>query len=109
MLLVAAQAIRVVLANILPLRTLYLRKTNFPIPYNACHERGWTDSYLLKVNGTVAGYGSISITSDVILFEDHAATAYGLPGSVFRRRRYADPVLDGEGVEPAGDYVIEER
>src|SRR6185312_4542873 len=27
--------------------------------YNACHERGWTDSYLLTVNNLPVGYGSI--------------------------------------------------
>ncbi|HEV7521516.1 MAG TPA: GNAT family N-acetyltransferase, partial [Candidatus Angelobacter sp.] len=27
--------------------------------YNACHERGWTDSYLLKIDDINVGYGAI--------------------------------------------------
>jgi GNAT superfamily N-acetyltransferase len=52
-------AARVELARILPLRALYLREANFQIRYNACHERGWTDSYLLTADGADVGYGSI--------------------------------------------------
>ena len=47
------------LKDILPLRGLFLQETNFQIRYNACHERGWTDSYLLKVGGIDVGYGAI--------------------------------------------------
>jgi GNAT superfamily N-acetyltransferase len=52
-------AARVELARILPLRAHYLRETNCQIRYNACHERGWTDSYLLTADGADVGYGSI--------------------------------------------------
>jgi len=41
------------------LRNLFLHETNFQIRYNACHERGWTDSYLLTSDDVEAGYGSI--------------------------------------------------
>lgn len=41
------------------LRGLFLQETNFQIRYNACHERGWTDSYLLIVDGAQTGYGSV--------------------------------------------------
>lgn len=47
------------LQAILPLRNLFLQETNFQIRYNACHERGWTDSYLLKIDDGEVGYGSI--------------------------------------------------
>jgi hypothetical protein len=47
------------LKTILPLRNLFLQETNFQIRYNACHERGWTDSYLLTVDDVEGGYGSI--------------------------------------------------
>ena len=47
------------LKSILPLRGLFLQETNFQIRYNACHERGWTDSYLLKIDGFDVGYGSV--------------------------------------------------
>src|SRR3954453_18199431 len=47
------------LAEILPLRNLFLQECNFQIRYNACHERGWTDSYILKCNDDKIGYGSI--------------------------------------------------
>jgi GNAT superfamily N-acetyltransferase len=47
------------LKDILALRALFLQETNFQIRYNACHERGWTDSYLLKIDGLDVGYGVI--------------------------------------------------
>ncbi len=55
----AATARRVDLKDILPLRTLFLQETNFQIRYNACHERGWTDSYLLLADDLPIGYGAI--------------------------------------------------
>ena len=47
------------LQNIQSLRALYLQETNFQIRYDACHERGWTDSYLLMMDDIAVGYGSI--------------------------------------------------
>lgn len=41
------------------LRLLFLQEINAQVRYNACHERGWTDSYLLAVNGLPVGYGSV--------------------------------------------------
>jgi GNAT superfamily N-acetyltransferase len=47
------------LKEILYLRSLYLQENNFQIRYNACHERGWTDSYIVTFNHEKIGYGSI--------------------------------------------------
>jgi GNAT superfamily N-acetyltransferase len=47
------------LKRIEPLRALFLREANFQVRYNACHERGWTDSYLLTSGHVEIGYGSI--------------------------------------------------
>jgi len=47
------------LEAILPLRNLFLQEANFQIRYNSCHERGWTDSYLLAIDDVEVGYGSI--------------------------------------------------
>lgn len=47
------------LPAILPLRQLFLQECNFQIRYNACHERGWTDSYLLTSGEAPVGYGAI--------------------------------------------------
>jgi GNAT superfamily N-acetyltransferase len=47
------------LEKILPFRALFLQEANHQIRYNACHERGWTDSYLLKLDSLDVGYGSI--------------------------------------------------
>jgi len=47
------------LQAILPLRNLFLQENNFQIRYNACHERGWSDSYLLLADGAEIGYGSV--------------------------------------------------
>ena len=53
------QCVKVSLADILPLRTLFLQENNFQIRYDACHVRGWSDSYLLSVNAQQVGYGSV--------------------------------------------------
>jgi len=50
---------RVELQEIMALRALFLQETNFQIRYNATHERGWTDSYLLTDGDLRVGYGSI--------------------------------------------------
>ena len=50
---------KVSLKEILPLRNLFLQENNFQIRYNACHERGWTDSYIITHNDDKIGYGSI--------------------------------------------------
>src|SRR3954453_22076747 len=55
----AAAVLKAQLSDILAYRNLFLQETNFQIRYNACHERGWADSYLLTVDGSAVGYGSI--------------------------------------------------
>ena len=50
---------KVSLKEILYLRNLFLQENNFQIRYNACHERGWTDSYLFNFNSETIGYGSV--------------------------------------------------
>jgi len=50
---------KVGLEAILPLRALFLKEANCQIRYNAVHERGWSDSYLISLDGRTAGYGSI--------------------------------------------------
>jgi len=47
------------LNEILNLRNLFLQENNFQIRYNACHERGWSDSYIFIYNNEKIGYGSI--------------------------------------------------
>ncbi|HEV2416521.1 MAG TPA: GNAT family N-acetyltransferase [Terriglobia bacterium] len=53
-----ARAIKAELKDIQSLRALFLQETNFQIRYNSCHERGWTDSYLLIIDDVTVGYGS---------------------------------------------------
>jgi GNAT superfamily N-acetyltransferase len=53
------KVVKAALKEILPLRALFLQETNFQIRYNACHERGWTDSYLLTMDDRPVGYGSV--------------------------------------------------
>ena len=45
--------------DIQPLRQLFLQENNFQIRYDACHQRGWADPYLLALNGITVGYGAI--------------------------------------------------
>jgi hypothetical protein len=55
----AAKAVKAKLEDIQVLRALFLQETNFQVRYNACHERGWTDSYLLMIDDGKIGYSSI--------------------------------------------------
>lgn len=50
---------KVGLEAILPLRALFLEEANRQVRYNAVHERGWSDSYLLCIDDRAVGYGSI--------------------------------------------------
>jgi GNAT superfamily N-acetyltransferase len=52
-------ATRVPLDNILFLRALFLNEINAQVRYNACHERGWSDSYIIKDQDQIIGYGSV--------------------------------------------------
>ena len=54
-----AKALKTELKDIQSLRALFLQETNFQIRYDACHERGWTDSYIFIYNNEKIGYGSI--------------------------------------------------
>lgn len=53
------KAIETHLKVILPFRKKFLKENKFQIRYNACHERNWTDSYLLLKGSQAVGYGSI--------------------------------------------------
>jgi len=68
------------LQAILLLRNLFLQETNFQIRYNACHERGWADSYLLTINDVEVGYGSIKgqeIADRDTIFEFYLVPPFG--------------------------------
>ncbi len=54
-----ARVVKATLADIQSLRALFLQETNCQIRYDACHARGWTDSYLLEVDDVRVGYGSV--------------------------------------------------
>lgn len=45
--------------EVLPLRGLYRREMSCQIIRDSWHGRGWTDSYLLRLNGRVVGYGLV--------------------------------------------------
>jgi GNAT superfamily N-acetyltransferase len=74
------RVIKVSLVEILHLRTLFLHENNFQIRYNACHERGWTDSYIIIYNSEKIGYGSIkgngNITDRDAIFEFYIIPSY---------------------------------
>jgi hypothetical protein len=54
------------LNDILHLRTLFLQECNFQVRYNACHERGWSDSYLISIDGANIGYASVKGKDDLV-------------------------------------------
>ncbi len=88
------------LKTILPLRHLFLQETNFQIRYNACHERGWTDSYLLTSDEVEIGYGSIN--GQEIADRDTVFEFYLIPPF----RKYSSLVLP-ELIAASGAIFIE--
>jgi GNAT superfamily N-acetyltransferase len=55
----AINVYKVSLQDILYLRRLFLQANNVQIRYNSCHERGWSDSYIVEHKGLKIGYGSV--------------------------------------------------
>jgi GNAT superfamily N-acetyltransferase len=53
------RATKTKLKTIQPLRELFLQEANHQVRYNATHERGWSDSYLLTLDAAEVGYGSL--------------------------------------------------
>jgi GNAT superfamily N-acetyltransferase len=47
------------LARVQRLRDLFLFECHCQVRYNACHERGWSDSYILACDGREVGYGAV--------------------------------------------------
>ncbi len=88
------------LKAILPLRNLYLQENNFQIRYNACHERGWTDSYLLTLDDLEIGYGSIN--GQEIKNRDTIFEFYIIPPF----RKFAGPIFP-KLVDVSGASIIE--
>lgn len=54
-----AKATKAELKDIERLRRLFLQENNFQIRYDACHQRGWTDSYVLSLDDVTVGYGAV--------------------------------------------------
>ena len=57
--LMKATVNKTALSDVLPMRQQHLAEMNCQIRYNACHERGWTDSWVLCLDDRLVGYGSI--------------------------------------------------
>ncbi|MGQ0648938.1 MAG: GNAT family N-acetyltransferase [Gemmatimonadaceae bacterium] len=51
---------RVPLDEIRPFRDLYRHELRCQIIHDSYHQRGFTDSYLIRLNGTAVGYGSVA-------------------------------------------------
>ena len=69
--------------EILTLRDLYRKEMNCQIVRDSWHGRGWTDSYLLRLNERVVGYGLV----------------VGLPGG-FQPTDKSSQVLNTEAGKP---------
>src|SRR5581483_4736301 len=81
---------KVKLPDILPLRVLFLQENNFQVRYNACHERGWSDSYLISSGNAHIGYGSVKGKEDLsqrdAIFEFYVLPAWrSHAGDIFRQ------------------------
>lgn len=52
--------------QILYLRSLFLQENNFQIRYNATHERGWTDSYIIQYGKETIGYAAMKGLENIV-------------------------------------------
>ena len=76
---VSIQAVKVPRDRIARLRRQFLDTTAFQLRYYAVHERGWSDSYLISVDGADAGFGSIKgqeIPDRDTVFEFYVAPSF---------------------------------
>ena len=80
---------KVSLSDILHLRTLFLQENKFQVRYDACHVRGWTDSYLVNIDGVNVGYCSVKGKDDLSL-RDAIFEFYLTPKS----RKYANAAFE---------------
>lgn len=75
------------LQSIEPLRRLFLQENNFQIRYNACHERQWSDSYVITSGATTIGYGAVKgmnqVTDRDAVFEFYVIPTFRKKATVF--------------------------
>jgi GNAT superfamily N-acetyltransferase len=72
------KAIKTELERIMIFRRLFLQENNCQVRYNAMHERGWSDSYLLVLDGVEVGYGS-TCAQDIKGFRETVFEFYLVP------------------------------
>lgn len=94
------KAAKTKLEAIQPLRELFLQEANCQVRYNACHERGWTDSYLLTNGEVKIGYGSIK--GQEIADRDTVFEFYLIPAF----RKFSSPIFP-ELIAASGAQYIE--
>jgi len=82
--------IKVPFIEIQLLRHQYLDEQNCQIRYHACHERGWSDSYLISVGQRSVGYGSIKGKDEIskrdAVFEFYLIPAFRNKSSLFYKK-----------------------
>lgn len=79
--------------NILGLRQLFLRKLNAQVRYEACHERGWSDYYLLKLDDLKVGYAAVK-GMEALTNRDSIFEFYLLPGYRQHARHFFKKLTD---------------
>lgn len=74
------RAVKIGLAEISRFRPLHLQEMNVQVRYNAVHERGWSDSYLLMADDVAVGYGAVhgkeQLADRDTVFEFYVVPAY---------------------------------
>lgn len=93
-------ASRCSLSDVTNFRHLFLQENNFQIRYNACHERNWSDSWMMVVDGVTAGYGSVKGKHNLgdrdAVFEFYLIPAY---------RRYGLDIFRGFVSESSAAFI----
>jgi GNAT superfamily N-acetyltransferase len=92
------KAIKTSLQEIQRFRSLFLQENNFQIRYHACHERGWSDSWLLTVNDLKVGYGSVK-GKDNVSDRDAVFEFYVIPHHRNNIHQLFSALLEATGVK----------
>lgn len=80
------------LTEILPLRSKYLEAMNCQVRYDACHARGWSDSYLVRLDGKATAYAAIK-GFDALKDRDTIFEFYVLPAYQQYQRQFFEALL----------------
>ncbi len=104
---------KVDLVEILNLRNKYLTELNCQIRYDSCHERGWSDSYMIKHRGKPIGYASVKgrdeLSARDSIFEFYLLRDWRIKSNIIFQQLIVDtgvPYLECQTNDPLTSQMV---